>query len=198
MQIKNGKDFWAGLMFVGFGAAFVIIARDYPMGQALRMGPAYFPTVLGGLLVILGMATFVRSFFSKVRHSWKLFEFRPANFVAAMLLGGYSYWQLEWLNTNDWLKLGFVGAALLLFFSSFGKRSLWQVLMATLAFGYLLKPLGLVAAVFLLVVGAGVISEESKPLEVVVLAVVLALFAWLTFVVGLNQPFPAWPEFITG
>src|SRR4051794_1510715 len=85
MQIRNGKDFWAGLMFVGFGAAFVIIARDYPMGEALRMGPAYFPTMLGGLLVLLGMATFVRSFFSRIQHGWKLFEFRPAHFIAAVL-----------------------------------------------------------------------------------------------------------------
>ncbi len=28
-----------------------LIARDYSMGTAIKMGPAYFPTILGGLLL---------------------------------------------------------------------------------------------------------------------------------------------------
>ena len=39
------------LMLIAIGAAAVMIARDYPFGTALRMGPGYFPTVLGGILV---------------------------------------------------------------------------------------------------------------------------------------------------
>src|SRR5205809_6749548 len=51
MKIKSPKDFWAGLMFIGFGLFFVIWALIYyQMGTAVRMGPAYFPAVLGGLL----------------------------------------------------------------------------------------------------------------------------------------------------
>jgi len=196
MQIKNGKDFWAGLLFMGFAAAFFIIARNYNMGTALRMGPAYFPTVLGGMLFVLGLATTVRSFFSKEEHSWRLFEFRPINFVAAVVIGGFAYWQVKWLQSNEWLQFAVVGASIVLFFSSFGQRSLWQVLAATLAFGYLLKPLGLILASFLLVLGAGLISSESKIKEVVILAVALAIFAWLTFVVGLDQPFPVKPSFM--
>ena len=49
MKIANGKDFWAGLMFVAFGLAFMFVARNYAMGNAVRMGPAYFPTVLAVL-----------------------------------------------------------------------------------------------------------------------------------------------------
>lgn len=45
------------------GLAAMIIGRDYPMGTAGRMGPAYFPTVLGGLLALIGLAAIVRSFF---------------------------------------------------------------------------------------------------------------------------------------
>ena len=45
------------------GLAAIIIGRDYPMGTAGRMGPAYFPTVLGGLLTLIGLAAAVRSFF---------------------------------------------------------------------------------------------------------------------------------------
>ena len=54
MKLKNAKDFWSGVMFVAFGIAFVGFARQYEMGTAARMGPAYFPTVLGGMLIVLG------------------------------------------------------------------------------------------------------------------------------------------------
>lgn len=54
MRIKNEKDFWSGVMFIAFGLAFAGFAQEYDMGTAQRMGPAFFPTVLGGLLVVLG------------------------------------------------------------------------------------------------------------------------------------------------
>ncbi len=60
--IRSPKDFWAGLLYAGFGAAAVLIARDYGMGSGARMGPAYFPTVLGSLLFLIGVASIVRSF----------------------------------------------------------------------------------------------------------------------------------------
>jgi hypothetical protein len=62
-KIRNQKDFNAGLLFILSGAGFAIVARDYPMGTAVRMGPAYFPTILGGLLVVLGLIVFSRAFF---------------------------------------------------------------------------------------------------------------------------------------
>lgn len=55
MKIKHEKDFWSGVMFVVIGIAFVVFARDYEFGTAQRMGPAYFPTVLGGVLIALGL-----------------------------------------------------------------------------------------------------------------------------------------------
>lgn len=60
---RDKKDFNAGLMFIGIGAFFAIFAQNYPMGTAVRMGPAYFPTGLGWLLVGLGAIVFFRSFF---------------------------------------------------------------------------------------------------------------------------------------
>lgn len=54
MKLKNAKDFWSGVMFIAFGVLFAMVARNYDMGTAARMGPAYFPTVLGGLLALLG------------------------------------------------------------------------------------------------------------------------------------------------
>jgi putative tricarboxylic transport membrane protein len=45
-----------------FGLTAVLIARDYGMGTALKMGPGYFPTVLGALLTLIGIISLVRSF----------------------------------------------------------------------------------------------------------------------------------------
>ncbi len=61
-KIKSKKDFNAGLMFIAFGLIFAIVAKNYPMGSAVRMGPAYFPTILGWLLVALGVIVFFQSF----------------------------------------------------------------------------------------------------------------------------------------
>jgi hypothetical protein len=63
MKIKSPKDFWAGLMFIGIGGFFAIWAlTHYQMGTAVRMGPAYFPTVLGGMLGVLGLFVLIESF----------------------------------------------------------------------------------------------------------------------------------------
>lgn len=61
-MIRSTQDFWTGVLYVFFGSAAVIIAREYGMGAAIRMGPGYFPTVLGGLLILVGVIAVVRSF----------------------------------------------------------------------------------------------------------------------------------------
>jgi hypothetical protein len=61
MKIRNAKDFCAGLIFIAFGLFFFLVARNYEMGTTTRMGPAYFPTVLGGLIAVLGCIVFLRS-----------------------------------------------------------------------------------------------------------------------------------------
>jgi Tripartite tricarboxylate transporter TctB family len=54
------KDLLAGLVFIGFGLAFAVGAATYEVGTALRMGPGYFPLVLGGLLALLGVLIIVK------------------------------------------------------------------------------------------------------------------------------------------
>ena len=61
MKIKSPKDLWAGLMFIAFGLFFMIGALNYRMGSAARMGPAYFPTMLGGLMALIGGIVLFRS-----------------------------------------------------------------------------------------------------------------------------------------
>ncbi len=55
MRIKNHKDFGAGVMFTVVGAAFAWGATNYNIGEAARMGPGYFPLVLGILMAVLGL-----------------------------------------------------------------------------------------------------------------------------------------------
>jgi hypothetical protein len=54
VRIRNPKDFWAGVLFVAFGTAAVVLGARYNLGTAARMGPGYFPRILGILLIALG------------------------------------------------------------------------------------------------------------------------------------------------
>jgi hypothetical protein len=80
--IRHPKDFWTGIIFLFFGMAAVILGRDYPMGTAGRMGPAYFPTVLGGLLTLVGLVGVIRSF---VRHGEAVGKFYIKEIVLILL-----------------------------------------------------------------------------------------------------------------
>jgi hypothetical protein len=61
MMIRSTKDFSAGLIYICLGSGALFIARDYSMGSGVKMGPAYFPSVLGGLLVLIGTISIIRS-----------------------------------------------------------------------------------------------------------------------------------------
>jgi hypothetical protein len=54
-RLLKNRDFWAGVMFIGFGVAAMFIARGYRFGSAMRMGPGFFPTILGGILTAFGV-----------------------------------------------------------------------------------------------------------------------------------------------
>ena len=60
--MRNPKDFWTGLIYIFFGSSAALLATDYGMGTALKMGAGYFPTVLGALLAFIGAISLVRSF----------------------------------------------------------------------------------------------------------------------------------------
>jgi len=74
LELRNNKDFWAGLVFAGTGAAAMFIARHYPFGTTLRMGPGYFPRVLGGILILFGIYVMARGLRSneKIQGNWSL------------------------------------------------------------------------------------------------------------------------------
>jgi hypothetical protein len=150
VRIKAPKDFWSGVMFIVFGGFVMLWAlMHYQMGSAVRMGPAYFPTVLGGLLVFLGVLVLLEGLAMEGPPIPK-FSYRPL-----LLISG-----------------------------------------ACVAYGYLMKPLGLILATGVLVFVAAFGGHEFKWKEVTILYVVLIVFSILVFVKGLTLPFPICPSFM--
>ena len=165
MKIKSQQDWWAGLMFIAVGLFFIVFALGtpefidsivgsklipgYQMGSSVRMGPAYFPVVLGGLLAFLGLLVMFDSLVEEGPNVAK-FHWRP----------------LLWIG------------------------------LSSLAFAYLLKPLGLVLASAALVFISAYGGHEFKWKEVTIMSVVLVIFAVLVFVKALSLPFPICPDFI--
>jgi hypothetical protein len=71
--IRNPKDFWAGLLFVGLGFFALYLGSSYTLGTAARMGPGYFPRILGILLIVLGMIIVLNGLrgFGEAIPAWK-------------------------------------------------------------------------------------------------------------------------------
>jgi hypothetical protein len=89
----NAKDFWTGLIYLFVGSCALIISRDYDMGTALKMGPAYFPTILSVLLMGIGIISIVRSFLKSGSPigvvAWKgLFLIVAATLLFGMIVRG--------------------------------------------------------------------------------------------------------------
>ena len=60
VPLFDNKNFLSGVFFIGVGGLGMFIARGYPIGSALRMGPGYFPIVLSGVLVLMGVYCLVQ------------------------------------------------------------------------------------------------------------------------------------------
>jgi Tripartite tricarboxylate transporter TctB family len=110
MKIKSPKDFWAGLMFIAFGLFFLVVAGNYQMGSAVRMGPAYVLTGLGGLMAVLGAIVFFQALVVDGEKVPKL-SLKPIFFISlSLILFGYLV-----------IPLGFViSLAVMIFVCAFG------------------------------------------------------------------------------
>jgi putative tricarboxylic transport membrane protein len=73
-DIRNNRDFFSGLMFIIIGLGAIFIARDYPIGSALRMGPGYFPVALGGIMTAMGIYVMIQGLKNneKMKGTWSL------------------------------------------------------------------------------------------------------------------------------
>ncbi len=104
-SLGSNKDFLAGLLFILIGGLAVALAFDYSMGSTARMGPGYFPTVLGGILLLFGVYVMFRGLRSgeTIKGSW---GWKPLGLITlSIALFGFT---ME--------KLGMVPAIVLLFF----------------------------------------------------------------------------------
>ncbi len=146
-RFNRDKDFFAGLIFIFFGLLAIWIARDYPLGTARRMGPAYFPSIIGGALAVLGFIIFLRSLWSGSE-------------------------PVHWP----------------------GLRPLIMITGAVVGFALLLKPLGLVAATFVLILTSCLGGWQFRWHEAALLYVVLVLIALISFVYGLGLQIAVWPR----
>ncbi|OYU13700.1 MAG: hypothetical protein CFE38_01550 [Comamonadaceae bacterium PBBC1] len=96
MNIKSQKDFFSGLVYVVVGGAFAIGATNYNVGTGARMGPGYFPLLLGILLAIIGAFVMFKSLTVETQDgdkigswAWKpLFYIIAGNLLFGILLGG--------------------------------------------------------------------------------------------------------------
>ncbi len=96
MKIKSQKDFFAGLMFLVVGIAFAWGATTYNIGEGARMGPGYFPLMLGVLLAAMGSFIIFEALVVETEDgepvgkiAWKPLGFIiAANLVFGTLLGG--------------------------------------------------------------------------------------------------------------
>ena len=59
--VRDTRDFWAGVMCMGFALAAIVLGRKYPVGTPAEMGPGMFPMALGACLGVLGLICSVRA-----------------------------------------------------------------------------------------------------------------------------------------
>jgi hypothetical protein len=97
VKIKSQKDFFSGLMFTVVGGSFALGASHYSLGNGARMGPGYFPLLLGVVLALLGLAVIVKSLTAKHavdgdkigKWAWKpLAYIIGANVLFGVMIGG--------------------------------------------------------------------------------------------------------------
>ena len=96
MTIHSQKDFCSGVMFTSVGAAFAWGATTYNVGSGARMGPGYFPLMLGIVLALLGALVMLRALVVRTENGDKIgkLAWKPLGFIIAanllfgILLGG--------------------------------------------------------------------------------------------------------------
>jgi len=96
VNIKSQKDFFSGLMFTAVGVGFAWGAVGYNVGTGARMGPGYFPLMLGIVLAILGGLIMFKALVVETedgdkigKWAWKPLVFIiSANLLFGIMIGG--------------------------------------------------------------------------------------------------------------
>jgi hypothetical protein len=185
IPLSQNKRFLSGIMFLVTGAVAIFIAQDYPMGSALRMGPGYFPIVLGGLIGLFGIWELIIGVLKPdpVKGYWPvayLWIF-PAVFIVIALIIKYvgSLVALPLLVVLiigcRWLKTG---------------RPITVLPLAAVLFGLLMEHAGFVPALVALIYASAWAGDEFKIVEVTLWAIGLTIACVGIFIYGLGLPYP--------
>src|SRR5262245_54413874 len=174
MKIKSPKDFWAGLMFIGTGLFFMFWAMThYQMGTAVRMGPAYFPTLLGGLLAVLGAFVLFQSLAMRpagdasLKLSFNIIDLAIA--LAIYVVAIYVCKAINFPNAADWgMVIATAIVSVLTVIYRPAAKGLVLISAACVAYGYIMKPAGLIAATAALVYVSAYGGHEYKWKEVTI------------------------------
>lgn len=90
----NDRNLARGLFLVAISLAFGLTALRYPIGDFARAGAGLFPVVVSAMLLLIGVATIIRSrFVQKVR-----LDFHPKNI--AVILGSLCAFAVVTLFVN--------------------------------------------------------------------------------------------------
>lgn len=101
-MIKNQKDFAAGLMYTAFGLGALATLGSNELGTLARMGPGYFPAIIGTCLAAVGIVLMIRAVLrAPVSPEEGQLRFDKP-FSAILILGSAAFYALTLL------KLGFV------------------------------------------------------------------------------------------
>ena len=190
------QDAWAGGLFALTGVGMLVVAGDYPAGVAARMGPGYFPQLLGWALTLLGSTIFLLA--------WRA----PADPIQAHSTPSHRRLFWAWLAVPAfWLILAGFGRTgltgldpalgVLLALAWFVSRPLFWVSGGIALFALTLESLGLVVASLLLVMVARRAEPTLSVTGALALWCGLLLLSLLVFVWGLGTPFPVWSGFLT-
>lgn len=187
-RFRLTPDALAGALFLLAGIGVFAVAGLYPVGDAARMGPGYFPRLLGGLLSVLGAVVLMAALRGPpLRSEQRL----PLAWLAVPVF---------WLLLASIGRTGLSGLdlalAVLLMLLWPVSRPLFWVLAAVGLFAVLLEGFGLVLASLALMLAARQAEPElswrgALSAWLVLLLMCLAIFVW-----GLGTPLPVWPRFM--
>jgi hypothetical protein len=86
-QVRRAlKDILAGAIFIVLGGAFATGSLAYDIGSPLNMGPAFYPLILGIVLVGLGVLVVVKGFVAGEGEEIGQIDLRAIILVTASLL----------------------------------------------------------------------------------------------------------------
>ena len=89
VRVKSPQDLGAGVVFILIGIAGVLFGSDLPMGTTARMGPGYFPALLSGLIILIGLITGARGLAVDGPPIEPIY-YRPLAFIlGAIVVSGY-------------------------------------------------------------------------------------------------------------